>query len=171
MVKGHHTLTLCCGIIFLCLGCTACGNGQTQAARTLHHPAPSSSKKVIRKPLTHTSTTTPVTIMTPPSAPTSTTTSTTLPVSTPNVAAESYFAAARADWIDSESAASYQQDSYYQQAETNLRQADVNTPAYNAAIDALTNLVGLPDSGSTVTQQQEGAADFADLNSFFDVSS
>jgi hypothetical protein len=171
VLKGPHKLTVCCSIIFLCLGCTACGNGQTQATRTLHHPVPSSSKKVTNKPLNHTSPTTPVTTVTPPPAPTSTTTSTTVPVSTPNVAAESYFAAARADWIDSESAASYQQDSYYQQAETNLRQADVNTPAYNTAIDALANLVSLPDSGNTVTQQQEGAADFADLNSFFDVSS
>jgi len=45
--------------------------------------------------------------------------------------------------------------------------AHVNTAVYDNAINSLLNLVSLPDSGNTPAQQQEGAADFNDLDAFF----
>jgi len=150
------------GITVFPLALVACGTtpktASAPSSKTSTHTRKRSSSVV---PTTTTSTTVPPTTTTVPP-----TTTTTVPVTTPAQSTADYDAA-RTQWIDSGSADSAEQDVYYQRAELDLVAAHVNTAVYDNAINSLLNLVSLPDSGNTPAQQQEGAADFNDLDAFF----
>lgn len=156
------------GISALSLALVACGTtpktASASSSNASTHPRKKSSSAV---PTTTTTTVAPTTTTVPPTTTTvPPTTTTTVPVTTP-AQSTADFAAARAAWIGSGSVDSAEQDIYYQRAELDLQAADINTTAYDNAINSLMNLVSLPNSGTTPAQQQEAAADFNDLDAFF----